>query len=45
MPIIELYDHTIDSNETKNIAAENPEAISRLMPILEKGNTGLYDLE
>ncbi len=45
MPIIELYDHTIDSNETKNIAAENPEAIARLMPILEKGNTGLYDLE
>lgn len=41
-PVIELYDHQSDINETKNIAAENPEIVERLMPVLEKGNTGLY---
>lgn len=41
-PTIELYDHEIDPNETKNIAAENPEILADLMPKLEKGNTGLY---
>jgi len=32
-----LYDHQIDSNETKNIAAEKPEIVERLMPLWEKG--------
>ncbi len=41
-PAIELYDHQIDPNETKNIAAENPDIVEQLMPIWEKGNTGLY---
>ncbi|MGQ7871010.1 sulfatase [Sunxiuqinia sp. sy24] len=41
-PVIELYDHTIDPNETKNIAAENPAIVNELMPLWEKGNTGLY---
>jgi arylsulfatase A-like enzyme len=36
-PVIELYDHQIDSNETKNIAAEKPEIVERLMPLWEKG--------
>lgn len=39
LPAIELYDHINDPNETKNIAAENPDVVQRLLPILEKGNT------
>ncbi len=42
-PTIELYDHQIDPNETKNIAAEHPEIVEKLMPLWEKGNTGLYN--
>ena len=41
-PVIELYDHQIDPNETKNIAEEHPEIVAELMPVWEKGNTGLY---
>ena len=41
-PIIELYDYNRDLKETKNIAAEKPEMVEQLMPVLEKGNTGLY---
>ncbi|MEI6865298.1 sulfatase [Flavicella sp.] len=42
-PTIELYDHLNDSLETKNIAQENPELVNKLMPLLELGNTGLYN--
>ena len=42
-PVIELYNHTIDPNETNNIAAEHPEIVGKLMPLWEKGNTGLYN--
>lgn len=42
-PVIELYDHETDPYETKNVAAEKPEIIESLMPLLEKGNTGLYN--
>jgi len=42
-PKIELYDHKNDPNESKNIAQENPELVKKLMPIWEKGNTGLYE--
>ncbi|MFC5625209.1 sulfatase [Algoriphagus winogradskyi] len=42
-PTIELYDHQTDPLESINIAAENPELVANLMPILEEGNTGLYD--
>ncbi|WP_299581948.1 sulfatase [uncultured Sunxiuqinia sp.] len=42
-PVIELYDHLTDPHETKNIAAEHPEVIEKLMPVWEKGNTGLYE--
>jgi hypothetical protein len=38
-----LYDHQNDPNETKNIAADFPEVVAELLPILEKANTGLYD--
>ncbi|MCA1747597.1 MAG: DUF4976 domain-containing protein, partial [Bacteroidales bacterium] len=41
-PVIELYDHSTDPNETKNIAADKPEIVEMLMPQWEKGNTGLY---
>ena len=41
-PLIELYDHQSDPNETRNIAHENQDIVEQLLPILEKGNTGLY---
>ena len=41
-PVIELYDHLTDPDETRNIAAQHPEIVEKLMPLLEKGNTGLY---
>lgn len=42
-PQIELYDHKSDPNETINIASENKEIVEKLMPILNKGDTGLYN--
>ncbi len=42
-PVIELYDHQTDPNETKNIANERPKIVESLMPLWEKGNTGLYN--
>lgn len=42
-PQIELYDHQNDPNETKNIAADFPAVVAELLPILEQGNTGLYE--
>lgn len=41
-PVIELYDHLFDPHENKNIAKESPAMVDSLMPVLEKGNTGLY---
>ncbi len=42
-PTIELYDHSDNSLETVNIALEKPEIVEKLLPLLEQGNTGLYD--
>ncbi len=42
-PVVELYDHETDPNETKNIAGEHPDVVKELMPLWEKGNTGLYN--
>lgn len=42
-PILELYDHQTDPNETINIAAAHPDLVESLLPIWEKGNTGLYN--
>ena len=42
-PYIELYDHYTDPNETNNIAAFNVDIVDKLLPILEKGNNGIYD--
>ena len=44
-PVIELYDHQNDPNETMNIAGEKPEIVEQLLPLWEKGNTGLYGLD
>ena len=41
-PLIELYDHQSDPDETINIVTEKPEIVEQLMPLWEKGNTGLY---
>lgn len=41
-PKVELYDHKNDPDEKQNIAREQPHIIRRLMPVLNKGNTGLY---
>ena len=41
-PVIELYDHRIDPNESNNIAAQYPEIVEQLMPLLKEGDTGLY---
>lgn len=41
-PAIELFDHQADPNETRNIADDHPDIIETLMPVWEKGNTGLY---
>lgn len=42
-PVIELYDHFNDPLETKNIAADYPEVVEKLLPLWEKGNTGLFE--
>lgn len=42
-PDIELFDHQADPLESKNIAAEYPEIVEQLLPLWERGNTGLYD--
>lgn len=42
-PAIELYDHVNDPLETVNIAKSEPETVNKLTPLLEKGNTGLYE--
>lgn len=41
-PVIELYDHRTDPYENTNIAADHPDIVKQLMPLLQKGNTGLY---
>jgi hypothetical protein len=41
-PTIELYDHFSDPAEQRNIAASSPDLVRQLMPLLEKGDTGLY---
>jgi len=41
-PTIELYNHLKDPYETTNIASDYPEIVKKLLPALEKGNTGLY---
>ncbi|GAB4107894.1 sulfatase [Echinicola sediminis] len=42
-PVFELYNHQEDPFETVNIAEAHPEIVEELMPLLERGNTGLYE--
>lgn len=42
-PTIELYDLKKDPYETTNLALSKPNIVKKLMPFLEKGNTGLYE--
>ncbi len=42
-PTIELYDYKKDPHETINITSDNMTIVNELMPLLEAGNTGLYD--
>ncbi len=42
-PVIELYDHHTDPYENVNIAGDHPEIVNKLMPLWQKGNTGLYE--
>jgi len=41
--VIELYDHMKDPYETINIAEDNPKIVEQLIPLLEKGNNGIYN--
>lgn len=42
-PVIELYNEKKDPYENVNVAAEKKKIVKRLMPLWEKGNTGLYE--
>lgn len=42
-PVVELYDHLSDPNETMNVADNQEGVVERLLPILEKGNTVVYN--
>ncbi|MFW6290022.1 MAG: sulfatase [Mariniphaga sp.] len=42
-PVIELYDHQNDPHEAVNVAGSNPGVVDQLLPLWEKGNTGLYE--
>ncbi len=42
-PVMELYDHKADPDETINLASKEKKAIKRLMPLMEHGYTGVYD--
>jgi arylsulfatase A-like enzyme len=44
-PVIELYDHHADPDETQNVADQNSEVVGNLMPLWEKGDTGLFGPE
>jgi arylsulfatase A-like enzyme len=41
-PLVELYDLKKDPYEAVNIAEAQAKTVKTLMPLLEKGNTGLY---
>jgi arylsulfatase A-like enzyme len=41
-PVVELFDHQLDPWESKNVANQHPEVVEQLLPLWEKGNTGLF---
>ncbi|WP_319481370.1 sulfatase [uncultured Draconibacterium sp.] len=42
LPEFELYDHQTDPYESNNIAEKKTDIIGKLLPLLEKGNKGIY---
>lgn len=42
MPDVELYDHRNDPYENDNVAAQHADVVQQLMPLWDKGNTGVY---
>jgi arylsulfatase A-like enzyme len=42
-PVIELFNHNEDPYETKNVADLHPEVVQELLPVLEKGYTGVFN--
>jgi arylsulfatase A-like enzyme len=42
-PVVELFDHQSDPLGSVNVADQHPEVVSQLLPLWEKGNTGLFD--
>ncbi|UNY97478.1 sulfatase [Zhouia spongiae] len=44
-PAIELFDYKKDPYEMFNVAGEQKTLVDSLMPLLEDGNTGLYDVK
>jgi iduronate 2-sulfatase len=42
-PTVELYDHTTDPNENRNVAGDNPDIVEKLTPLWAKGNTGIFE--
>lgn len=43
LPVIELYDHLNDPQETINIASGHPDLVADLLRLLKEGDTGLYN--
>ncbi len=41
-PIVELFDHTANHLESKNVAAEHPEVVGELMSLLEEKDFGIF---
>lgn len=41
-PTVELYDHAKDPAENHNVAQERPDIVKQLMPVLERGNKGIF---
>ncbi len=42
-PTLELYDYANDPFETENIASEKSDVLNDMLPLLDKGDTGLYN--
>jgi len=42
-PVIELYDHQADPWENINVGNQHTDVVQKLMSLLEKGDTGLYE--
>lgn len=41
-PTLELYDHLQDPYENRNVAADHPDVVRQLLPLLEKAHTDIY---